>query len=85
VNAPVIVGSATDIADHLEDWFSSRAVDGFTVLSACLGDQFEAFTTLVVPELVSRGVFPAEYRGTTLRDHLGLGVPRNSLAAERVR
>lgn len=77
VAAPVIVGSADDVADHLESWFASHAVDGFTVLSAFLGEQFEAFTTLVVPELQRRGLYRREYAGSTLREHLGLGRPAN--------
>jgi FMN-dependent oxidoreductase (nitrilotriacetate monooxygenase family) len=81
VPAPLIVGSAEDVADHLETWWRSRAVDGFTVLSAFVGEQFEAFTTLVVPELQRRGVFPARYAGETLRDHLGLDVPSNVFAS----
>lgn len=79
VALPVIVGSADDIADHFEDWFTSRAVDGFTVLTAYLDEQFEAFTTLVVPELQRRGLFPLEYSGGTLRENLGLPVPANTL------
>jgi FMN-dependent oxidoreductase (nitrilotriacetate monooxygenase family) len=78
VASPILVGSPTDIADHLEHWFRSAAVDGFTVLSAFLGGQFEAFTSLVVPELQRRGVFPTEYAGTTLRENLGLPVPANT-------
>jgi FMN-dependent oxidoreductase (nitrilotriacetate monooxygenase family) len=73
VAAPILVGSAEEIADHFESWFTRRAVDGFTVLSA-FGDQFEAFTSLVVPELRRRGLFPDGYLGQTLRDHLGLDV-----------
>jgi len=77
VVAPVIVGSADDVATHLETWFRRSAVDGFTVLAPYLHEQFEAFTTLVVPELVSRGLFRADYEGSTLRDHLALPVPGN--------
>jgi hypothetical protein len=39
--------------------------------------QFEAFARGVVPELQRRGVFPTEYEGETLREHLGLGRPEN--------
>jgi len=77
VVAPIIVGSAEDVADHLESWYRLRAVDGFTVLSA-FADQLEAFTTLVVPELQRRGLFPEQYGGASLRDHFGLEVPPNS-------
>jgi len=47
------------------------------VLSAFLGEQFEAFTTLVVPELARRGLFRSSYESRTLREHLGLGAPSN--------
>jgi FMN-dependent oxidoreductase (nitrilotriacetate monooxygenase family) len=74
VVAPIVVGSAEDVADHFETWFRSRATDGFTVLSA-FADQFDAFAELVVPVLVARGLFAGGYRGETLREHLGLRVP----------
>jgi len=47
------------------------------VLSATQPAQFDAFATQVVPELQRLGVFPDEYEGTTLREHLGLGRPGN--------
>jgi hypothetical protein len=75
----VIVGSAEDVADHLERWYRGRAIDGFTVLSAFLTEQFDAFATLVVPELQRRGLYRTEYSGSTLRDHLNLAaVPRSA-------
>jgi len=77
VTAPVLVGSPVDIAEHMQAWYSARAVDGFTVLSAFLGEQFTAFTRLVVPELISRGLFSGEYSGSTLREHLA---PSSSFA-----
>jgi FMN-dependent oxidoreductase (nitrilotriacetate monooxygenase family) len=79
VPAPVVVGSAEDVADHLESWFRRRAVDGFTVLSAFV-EQFEAFASLVVPELKRRCLLPENYEGVTLRDHLGFAVPESSFA-----
>jgi FMN-dependent oxidoreductase (nitrilotriacetate monooxygenase family) len=83
VVAPVVVGSAQDIADHFETWFRSRATDGFTVLSA-FAEQFDDFARLVVPELVRRGLFPRGYLGVTLRDHLGLAVPKSIFESQRV-
>ncbi|MEJ3405134.1 NtaA/DmoA family FMN-dependent monooxygenase [Rathayibacter sp. YIM 133350] len=83
VPSAAIVGSPAVVADRLQDWFEAGAVDGFNVLSAYLGEQFEAFTGLVVPELVRRGLFRSEYDGTTLRDHLGLERPENVHAAAR--
>jgi hypothetical protein len=36
----------------------------------------EDFVRLVVPELQRRKLFRTEYKGRTLRDHLGLAHPR---------
>jgi FMN-dependent oxidoreductase (nitrilotriacetate monooxygenase family) len=77
VPAAVIVGSGGGVADHLQQWFEAGAVDGFNVLTPFLNAQFEAFTSLVVPELQRRGVFRTEYEGRTLREHLGLSRPEN--------
>ncbi|GAA2451688.1 NtaA/DmoA family FMN-dependent monooxygenase [Agromyces soli] len=75
VTAPIIVGTADDVATEFEAWGEAGAVDGFNVLSAVQPSQFEAFTSLVAPELQRRGLLPRAYEGTTLREHLGLGRP----------
>lgn len=77
VNASMVVGTAVEIAAEFEAWGDAGAVDGFNVLSAVQPAQFEAFALGVVPELQRRGVFPTEYEGETLRDHLGLNRPAN--------
>jgi hypothetical protein len=41
--------------------------------------QFDAFVDQVVPLLQERGLFRADYTGTTLRDHLGLKRPARRL------
>ena len=69
---PLFVGSAKDIADKMEEWFSERACDGFVVAGTHLPGSYEDFTRLVVPELQRRGLFRKAYAGNTLRDHLGL-------------
>jgi alkanesulfonate monooxygenase SsuD/methylene tetrahydromethanopterin reductase-like flavin-dependent oxidoreductase (luciferase family) len=77
VNASMVVGTAVEIAAEFEAWGDAGAVDGFNVLSAVQPAQFEAFALGVVPELQRRGVFPTEYEGETLREHLGLARPEN--------
>jgi FMN-dependent oxidoreductase (nitrilotriacetate monooxygenase family) len=66
----LLVGTAATIADHLEDWFSSDACDGFIVWPTVSPGMFEDFTRLVVPELQRRGLFRTEYQGRTLRENL---------------
>ncbi|MBT9386571.1 LLM class flavin-dependent oxidoreductase [Pseudooceanicola sp. CBS1P-1] len=73
-----IVGTPTDVADKLEEWFSTGAADGFNVQAAYLPGAAEDFVELVVPELQRRGLFRTEYEGRTLRDRLGIARPQNS-------
>lgn len=77
--AHVVVGGPSEAADYIERWLLAGACDGFNIQSALLLDQLELFTQLVVPELRSRGLFRTQYTGTTLRDHLGLARPANTL------
>ena len=77
-----IVGTATDIADQMEEWFSSGAADGFNImpmyLPAGVGDVVE----LVIPELQRRGLFRTAYEGRTLRENLGLKRPESRYRAK---
>lgn len=71
----VICGTAMDVADTLEEWFTTGAADGFNILPPYFPGGFDDFVDLVVPELQRRGLFRREYAGTTLREHLGLARP----------
>lgn len=71
-----IVGDPVEIADYMEEWFTTPACDGFVIGCSHQPAGLEQFVDLVVPELQRRGLFRTEYRGRTLRDHLGLPVPR---------
>jgi alkanesulfonate monooxygenase SsuD/methylene tetrahydromethanopterin reductase-like flavin-dependent oxidoreductase (luciferase family) len=70
-----VVGSAKDIADRMELWFVERACDGFVIAGTHTPGTFEDFVKFVVPELQRRGIYQKEYKGTTLRENLGLGMP----------
>ena len=72
-----IAGSATDVADMMEDWLTSGAADGFNVLPPILPGGLDDFVELVIPELQRRGIFRTAYEGTTLRENLGLPRPVN--------
>ncbi|MBT6273958.1 MAG: NtaA/DmoA family FMN-dependent monooxygenase, partial [Chromatiales bacterium] len=69
------IGSAKDVADTIEEWFTAPACDGFVVGPTHQPGCFEDFVRLVVPELQKRGIYRKEYSGPTLRDHLGLARP----------
>jgi FMN-dependent oxidoreductase (nitrilotriacetate monooxygenase family) len=70
-----LVGTPSQIADHIERWVDAGASDGFLLAPQLFPGDLDDFVDLVVPELQSRGRFRTEYAGTTLREHLGLPRP----------
>ncbi len=76
----LMVGTPERLADILEEWFTTRAADGFVVGAAYFPGQFAAFAEQVVPILQKRGIFRQDYEGATLRENLGLPRPSNSFA-----
>ena len=69
---PTTIGPAEATADHLQEWFEAGAADGFWITPDVYEDGVDAFVDEVVPILQERGVYPNDYEGTTLRDHLRL-------------
>jgi alkanesulfonate monooxygenase len=70
-----LVGTATDIANVMQQWFESGAADGFNIMPALMPGGLRDFTELVVPELRRRKLFRDAYDSVTLRGHLGLPRP----------
>ncbi|SAK97001.1 monooxygenase [Caballeronia hypogeia] len=68
----VVIGTASQIADTMQEWYEAYAADGFNITAARLPADMESFGELVVPELQRRGVFRTEYEASTLRENLGL-------------
>lgn len=77
-----IVGTAQDVADVLCRWESEGAADGFVIAAPFLPGGLEDFVNVVVPLLQERGQFRRAYEGATLRENLGLAVPRNVFDAD---
>lgn len=73
-SAKTIYGTANEVADVMEEWFTAGVTDGFMMLFP-LESGMRDFGRLVVPELQRRGLFRTEYEGSTLREHLGLKRP----------
>jgi alkanesulfonate monooxygenase SsuD/methylene tetrahydromethanopterin reductase-like flavin-dependent oxidoreductase (luciferase family) len=71
-----IVGGPKEVADQLERWLAAPACDGFVLSATHVPGAYEDFVRFVVPELQRRGLFRREFAGTTLRENLGLPVPR---------
>jgi len=74
------VGTPTQLADLLEQWFEAHAADGFHLLPAVLPDGLQELTLSLVPELQRRGRFRREYTGRALREHLHLPRPASQYA-----
>lgn len=71
----VIVGSVTEVADHMERWVAGKACDGFNIMPPVYPRDLQRFVDLVVPELQRRGLYRTQYEATTLRGNLGLNRP----------
>lgn len=73
----IFKGNPKDVADQIEDWYVSKACDGFNIQTPVMPRGLKDFVELVVPELQHRGLFRKEYTGKTLRENMGLPVPVN--------
>jgi alkanesulfonate monooxygenase len=71
----MVKGDPRYVADVMEDWYRSKACDGFVLSMPVEPRSLRDFVELVVPELQRRGLRPPEYRGPTLRDNMGLAHP----------
>ncbi|GAB3576073.1 LLM class flavin-dependent oxidoreductase [Leifsonia lichenia] len=77
----IVVGTAQDVADAIEEQVDARAADGFIVQSLTLPLSLDRFVDLVTPELQRRGLTPERYERGTLRDRLGLARPSRAVRA----
>ena len=66
------IGSYAEVAEQLDHFVQEEACDGFILVPHITPGGLDPFVDRVVPLLQERGVFRADYEGTTLRDHLGL-------------
>ena len=65
-----MVGTPSQVADQMEDYFDQVGGDGFMLSPIYSPGAIEEFIDLVVPELQRRGRYRRDYAGTTQRDHL---------------
>ena len=72
-----MVGSYTAVADQMQQWFENHACDGFIFQPPYLPGGLDEITQMLIPELQDRGLASTQYRGNTLREHLGLMRPRS--------
>ena len=74
----VVVGTAEEVADRMEEWFRGRAADGFNVMPPRIPADLDLFIELVVPLLVERGLFAPACGTGTLREQMRLPRPELS-------
>ena len=80
-----VIGTASQVADTIEEWVEAGAADGFNIIPSHLPNGIDDFVAMVVPELQRRGRYRTEYEGRTLRENLGLPIPENRYTAARSR
>ncbi|MEU5319581.1 NtaA/DmoA family FMN-dependent monooxygenase [Streptomyces sp. NPDC021056] len=69
------IGTPQAVAAELDEFVQRDAADGFILVPHLTPAGLDEFVDRVVPLLQERGVFRTEYKGTTLRSHLGLSEP----------
>ncbi|MDH6216752.1 NtaA/DmoA family FMN-dependent monooxygenase [Streptomyces pseudovenezuelae] len=69
------IGTPEAVAAELEEFVTRDAADGFILVPHLTLGGLDEFVDRVVPLLQERGAFRTEYRGATLRSHLGLSDP----------
>jgi alkanesulfonate monooxygenase len=79
----MVRGTPTQVADFLEDWYTSGACDGFMLSMPVQPRSLRDFVELVVPELQRRGLRPPDYPGSTLRESMGLARPADPFGPVR--
>ncbi|KAJ5362147.1 hypothetical protein N7541_002991 [Penicillium brevicompactum] len=74
---PVPVGSASRVADFLEEWVRVADLDGFNIGYVQTPGTFEDVVELLIPELRRRGVYAPEKESGTMRERVyGAGQTR---------
>jgi FMN-dependent oxidoreductase (nitrilotriacetate monooxygenase family) len=71
------VGTPVSVATQIDEAVTARAADGFILVPHITPGGLDEFADTVVPILQEWGRFRSEYEGPTLRDHLGLPLPRS--------
>ena len=69
------IGTPQAVATELDEFVQRDAADGFILVPHLTPGGLDEFVDRVVPLLQERGAFRTEYRGATLRSHLGLPDP----------
>jgi FMN-dependent oxidoreductase (nitrilotriacetate monooxygenase family) len=70
------VGGPKEVADGMEEWFTTGVCDGFVLAATHVPGTYMDFVKHIVPELQRRGLYHKDYTGATLRENLGLPIPK---------
>jgi len=75
------VGTPGTVAEAINELVQKDASDGFILVPHITPGGLDPFVDQVVPLLQDRGVFRGDYKGSTLREHLGLAPLRREQPA----
>lgn len=80
-----MVGTASMVAEQMQQWLEQGAADGFNIMFSHLPGGVTEFAEQVVPELQQRGLLRTRYEGGSFRENLGLLKPAQGWAADAYR
>lgn len=67
---PVPVGTASQVADVLQEWVAVADLDGFNIAYVVVPGTFEEVVDLLVPELRRRGIYGPPGESGTMRERV---------------
>ncbi|MDB5577967.1 MAG: xenobiotic compound DszA family monooxygenase [Bradyrhizobium sp.] len=70
-------GTVSSVADSMQEWFEDGACDGFVMQGPIVPTTTNEIVDKLIPELQRRGLFRTEYEHKTLRENMGLPIPKN--------
>jgi N-acetyl-S-(2-succino)cysteine monooxygenase len=73
----LVWGTPEKVADVMQEWYEKRACDGFCLLFPYYRRGVTDVTEMLIPELQRRNLFRREYEGGTLRENLGIPMPKS--------
>lgn len=74
----LVVGTAKEVADTMQQWFENGAADGFNVLFPSLPHDIDTFANSVMPILQQRGLYQTPHQGELLRERYHLPLHKNT-------
>jgi len=77
------IGTPDEVSARIVDWVEKGAADGFILGFHVSSEGFDDFAREILPRLQAKGHYQGRLQASTLRENLGLPIPRNRYLAQQ--